>query len=90
MKLLITGASGFVGNVLLDLLARNAPAAGITVLILPGDPGEARIRGKAIGHLEIVHGDITDSEAVDRAVAGHTHVVHLAGFVVISQQQVFI
>lgn len=81
MKLLITGASGFVGNVLLDLLARNAPAAGITVLILPGDPGEARIRGKAIGHLEIVHGDITDSEAVDRAVAGHTHVVHLAGLI---------
>jgi dihydroflavonol-4-reductase len=81
MKLLITGASGFAGNALLDLLTKNPPEAGITVLMLPGDPGEARIRGKAIHHLEIIYGDITDSEVVDKAVAGHTHVVHLAALI---------
>jgi dihydroflavonol-4-reductase len=81
MKLLITGASGFAGNVLLDLLPQRLPEARLTVLVLPGDPGEARIRGKAIRHLEIVRGDITDAEAVDRAVAGNTNVVHLAGLI---------
>jgi len=81
MKLLITGASGFAGNVLLDLLSGNVPEAGITVLMLPGDPGEARIRSKAIRHLKIVYGDITDPEAVDGAVAGNTHVIHLAGLI---------
>jgi dihydroflavonol-4-reductase len=81
MRLLITGASGFVGNVLLDLLSRQSPKTEITALLLPGDPGEARIRSKAIPSLRIVYGDITDSEAVDDAVAGHTHVVHLAGLI---------
>jgi len=81
MKLLITGASGFAGNALLDLLTRNPPEGGITVLILPDDPGEARIRGKGIRNLQIIRGDITDAGIVDRAVAGHSHVVHLAGLI---------
>jgi dihydroflavonol-4-reductase len=78
---LITGASGFAGNVLLDLLNRNSPDVEISVLMLPGDPGEERIRGKAIRHLRIFYGDITDAEAVDRAVAGNTHVIHLAALI---------
>jgi dihydroflavonol-4-reductase len=81
MKLLITGASGVAGNVLLDLLKHDPPGGGITVLMLPGDPGEARIRSKGIPNLRIVHGDITDARAVDRAVSGHTHVVHLAALI---------
>jgi dihydroflavonol-4-reductase len=81
MKLLITGASGFAGNVLLDILAQKPPEHGITILMLPGDAGEARIRGKAIGHIRIIYGDITDAEVVDRAVAGHTHVIHLAALI---------
>jgi dihydroflavonol-4-reductase len=81
MKLLITGASGFAGNVLLDLLAQNPPDGGVTVFMLSGDPGEERIRGKAIPNLEIITGDITDAGSVDRAVAGHTHVIHLAALI---------
>ena len=81
MKILITGASGFAGNVLLDLLKRNSPDAEISVLMLPGDPGEARIRGKAIPKLRIFYGDITNAEDVDRAVAGNTHVIHLAALI---------
>jgi len=49
MKLLITGASGFAGNVLLDQFSLQYPQARITVLMLPGDPGETRIRGKVKG-----------------------------------------
>ena len=81
MKLLITGASGFACNVLLDMLSQNPPERGVTIFMLPGDPGEARIRGKAIRRLQIIYGDITDAEAVDRAVAGHTHVIHLAALI---------
>jgi len=81
MKLLITGASGFAGNVLLDLLTRNPLEAQISVFMLPDDPGEARIRSKGIRDLQIIYGDITEAEAVDRAVAGHSHVIHLAGLI---------
>jgi dihydroflavonol-4-reductase len=81
MKLLITGSSGFAGNVLLDLLKRSLPDAEITLLMLPGDPGEARVRGKGIPKLRIVYGDVTEAAAVDRAVAGNTHVIHLAALI---------
>jgi dihydroflavonol-4-reductase len=81
MKLLITGATGFAGNVLLDLLERNPLDAEISLLMLPRDPGEARIRGRAIPKLRIAYGDITEGAAVDRAVAGHTHVIHLAALI---------
>ena len=81
MKLLITGASGFAGNVLLDLLIKRSPEAQISVFMLPDDPGEERVRGKALPHLRILYGDITDAEAVDRAVAGQSHVVHLAALI---------
>ena len=69
MKLLITGASGFAGNILLDLLTRNHLEAQISVLLLPDDPGEARIRSKGIRHLRIIYGDIADAGAVDRAIS---------------------
>jgi nucleoside-diphosphate-sugar epimerase len=81
MKLLITGATGFAGNVLLDLLPQSLSCSRLTAFVLPGDPGEERIRNKGIPNLEIVRGDITDAEAVDRAVAGHTHVIHLVGLI---------
>jgi dihydroflavonol-4-reductase len=81
LEILITGATGFAGNVLLDLLPRTVRYTKITVFVLPGDPGQARMRNKGIQDLEIVHGDICDARAVDRAVAGHSHVIHLAGLI---------
>lgn len=81
MKILITGATGFTGNVLLDLLPPSFPEARITAFLLPGDPGADRLRRRGIRNLEIVHGDIADAVAVDRAVAGHTHVIHMAGLI---------
>ncbi|UCF98243.1 MAG: NAD-dependent epimerase/dehydratase family protein [Spirochaetaceae bacterium] len=81
MKLLITGATGFAGNVLLDLLPKSLPDTRVTAFVLPGDPGETRIRNKHIRHLHIVYGDIADTVAVEKAVAGQSHVVHLAGLI---------
>jgi dihydroflavonol-4-reductase len=81
MRLLVTGATGFVGNVLLDLVPRAVAGSKITLLVLPGDPGTARLAAKKITGVRFVEGDITNSSDVDGAVRGHTHVIHLAGLI---------
>jgi dihydroflavonol-4-reductase len=79
MKILVTGGTGFVGNVLLDALPKFFPNARISVLVLPGDPLESTLsRRKGI---HVLHGDITCADDVTRAVQGQTHVVHLAGLI---------
>jgi dihydroflavonol-4-reductase len=79
MKILITGATGFVGNVLLDLLPKSFPDAQISVFVLPGDPFEKFILKRKGIH--VTRGDITKAEDVSRAIQGHTHVIHLAGLI---------
>jgi nucleoside-diphosphate-sugar epimerase len=73
MQLLITGATGKVGRNLLDKLLR--------------EPRWREARVKALCHkrtiaetdrVEVVKGTIDDRGAVDRAMQGVTHVVHLA------------
>ena len=81
MKLLVTGGTGFAGNVLLDLLPQKVRYSKITVLVLPGDPGQTNILNRKIRDLELVHGDIVNPQDVDRAIEGHTHVIHLAGLI---------
>ena len=78
MKLLVTGASGFVGSALLPRLFRALPDASISLLLLPGeripDDWSSRIS-------RVDRGDIVDREIVDRAIAGSDRVVHLAACV---------
>jgi len=81
MKLLVTGATGFAGNVLLDLLPQRLRYSRITVFVLPGDPGRTNILNKKIQNLQIIQGDITNPQDVDRAIEGHSHVIHLAGLI---------
>ena len=81
MRILVTGATGFVGNVLLDLIPRALSYSAIDLLVLPGDPGRARLAAKSITGLGFSEGDITNSSAVEEAVRGHTHVIHLAGLI---------
>ena len=79
MKILVTGATGFVGNVLLDELPRSFPEAEVSAFVLPDDPFSgslSRYKG-----LRVYEGDITVAEDVLRAVRGHTHVIHLAGLI---------
>jgi nucleoside-diphosphate-sugar epimerase len=73
MLMLVTGATGKVGAHLIATLLQ--------------DPQWRDIRIRALCHnrvppqhdrLEIVHGDMADRAAVERAMAGITHVVHLA------------
>src|SRR5438309_7786586 len=73
MKLLVTGATGFLGSALLPLLTR----AGHEVRVLArGDAEEAEAAG-----CEIVRGDVRDADVVRRALAGRDGLHHLAGLV---------
>jgi nucleoside-diphosphate-sugar epimerase len=73
MKVLLTGASGFVGSHVLDTLtARGIPTA---VLLRPTS---AR-RFLQLAGLEIRTGSITEPESLRKALDGVTHVIHCAG-----------
>lgn len=79
MRILVTGGTGFAGNMLLQELPKSFPGSQITVLVLPGDPFENTVARKKGIH--VIHGDITNNGDVSRAVRGHTHVIHLAGLI---------
>jgi nucleoside-diphosphate-sugar epimerase len=79
MKILVTGATGFVGNVLLKRLPEIFPDAQVSAFVFPEDPLKpslSRIEG-----LRVFEGDITIRKDVLNAVKGHTHVIHLAGLI---------
>jgi len=77
MRILVTGATGFVGNTLLPELPKAVPDAEITAFVLPDDT----FRDYLPKHkkLFIIEGDITDKKEALDAVKGHSHVIHLAG-----------
>jgi dihydroflavonol-4-reductase len=78
VKVLVTGATGFVGSVLmLELIARYG-ASAVSAFVLPGDIIPATWRGAGVWTFD---GDIADARAVSAAAAGHSHIVHLAGFI---------
>ena len=65
-KTLITGASGFLGSHLIDLLDQQS----LRVLVRESRPA---------GDLEVVEGSVLDPEAIARAVDGVERIYHLAG-----------
>ena len=68
-KTLITGATGFLGSHLIDLLGPERRQS-LRVLARESRPG---------GDCEVVEGSVLDSEAVERAVDGVEQIYHLAG-----------
>ncbi|MGF1593651.1 MAG: NAD-dependent epimerase/dehydratase family protein [Kiloniellaceae bacterium] len=70
---LVTGGSGFVGQHLVDLLC----ARGERVRVFDRRP-PARIHQSRGTDFEFLQGDISDSDAVDRAMTGANSVFHLA------------
>jgi dihydroflavonol-4-reductase len=79
MRILVTGATGFVGNTLLPELRKVFPDAEITAFVLPDDTFKDSLsRHERLG---IIKGDITDKKEVRDAVKGHSHVIHLAGLI---------
>lgn len=73
--LLITGATGYLGCALVDLLIRRGNAVRAAVR----DPGRAE--GVLPAEVELVVADLADSEGLRRAARGCDAVLHLAGSV---------
>ena len=75
MKVLLTGASGFVGSHILDVLrARNLPAA---ILLRP--TSSKRFIQPHLPCVEVRLGSITEPSSLPPALTGITHVIHCAG-----------
>jgi nucleoside-diphosphate-sugar epimerase len=71
----VTGATGFVGTNLLETLLR----CGVRPRVLVRDP--ERLPSRARAGADVVHGDLDDTAALARLVAGAGTVIHLAGLV---------
>ncbi len=79
MKALVTGGAGYLGSVLAaQLLADGADVRVLDSLMYGGD---ALLGLIPHDRFEFVHGDVRDTDVVDRALDGVTHVVHLAAIV---------
>ena len=77
MKVLLTGASGFVGSHVLDALA----ARGIPTAVLLRPSSNRRFIAPHLATLEVHPGSITDPASLAAALRGVTHVIHCAGLV---------
>jgi len=71
MRILVTGATGFIGPHIVQALVD----AGHTVRVLEREPG----RSSGLSNQETAQGDMTDAESLRRAVGGVYTVVHLVG-----------
>lgn len=75
MKVLLTGANGFVGSHVLDrLLAQNLSVA---VLLRPNS--DRRLITSQLARVEVREGALDQPAALDAALEGVTHVIHCAG-----------
>jgi nucleoside-diphosphate-sugar epimerase len=85
MRVLVTGGTGFIGCHTVAALANR----GHDVRLLVRDPDRI---DRALGPLGIervdhVVGDVTDAEAVERAVAGRDAVVHAAALFTLDRRR---
>ena len=75
MKVLLTGASGFVGSHILDSLR----ARGIATAVLLRPTSNRRFIEAHLSRLDLRTGSIGDPESLDAAMRDVTHVMHCAG-----------
>ena len=75
MKILLTGASGFVGSHILDCLR----ARGLATVLLLRPTSSKQFIASHLPEVELRPGSIGDPESLRQAMAGITHVIHCAG-----------
>lgn len=72
MKVLVTGASGFTGSVLAEKLLEQGHEVRAFVR------NKSKMKSPNAHHMEVIESDITDTEAMKRAVEGIEIVYHIA------------
>lgn len=82
---LLTGASGFIGShVAEELVTCGASVRAFLHYNSRGDIGNLQYVASEIRReMQIVHGDLTDPDAVKKAVRGVSHVFHLGALIAI-------
>lgn len=75
MKILLTGASGFVGSHILDSLRRR----DLDTALLLRPTSNRRFIASHLPNVEVRPGSIGDPQSLVQAISGITHVVHCAG-----------
>ena len=73
MKVLVTGASGFVGNHLVEMLVERGDEVRALV-----QPGQDTDHLKTLSGVEVIYGDLTDRPSLERAVQGTRRVYNIA------------
>jgi nucleoside-diphosphate-sugar epimerase len=75
LKVLLTGANGFVGSHILDALL----AGGISTTVLLRPSSDRGFLKHHLPNLEVRTGSITEPRTLNAALTGITHVIHCAG-----------
>ncbi|BAX99227.1 dTDP-glucose 4,6-dehydratase [Mycobacteroides stephanolepidis] len=78
MRILVTGGAGFIGANFVHATVRERPDVSVTVLDALTYAGTRESLGPVAASVELVQGDICDTETVDRLVSAHDVVVHFA------------
>ena len=73
MKVLVTGAAGFLGGHVVDMLVERGDEVRAMVRPVEDDSHLRTVQG-----VEVVHGDLTDPESLKRAVQGVRRVYNVA------------
>ena len=75
MKVLLTGANGFVGSHILDLLLES----GLSVRVLLRVTSNTRFIEEQLPRLEVSYGSLDDEASLEQAIDGVDCIVHCAG-----------
>jgi nucleoside-diphosphate-sugar epimerase len=85
MKVLLTGATGFVGSHILDSLR----ARQLEVRVWLRQSSNRRFIEPHLSHIELCEGNLDDRASLERAMAGVTHVIHCAGATRVRREEQF-
>jgi dTDP-glucose 4,6-dehydratase len=78
MRLLVTGGAGFIGANFVHAAVRDHPEARVTVLDALTYAGSRESLAPVADDVRLVHGDISDTELVEKLVAESDAVAHFA------------